>query len=96
MPRIVNSVISENGAHAALTLNVFGRGAADISIGPLFVSIGNDHGMWIDAKNVAKHLVVEENHVIGHLITMTPIPGIMCVEGYTSGPASGLDTNQGG
>jgi hypothetical protein len=48
----------------AVTFNVLGLGAADIAIGPRFVSIGNDHPMLIHAKDTATALAVQKNDAI--------------------------------
>jgi hypothetical protein len=78
----------------AFTFNVLGLGAANIAIGPLFVSIGNNHTMLIDATNVSKYLAVEENRVIDDFVSDTPIPAVMSMERHTGRPASALETNQ--
>ena len=47
----------------AFTLKAFSLGAADISIGPLFVSKVDNHTMRVDAKDTTKFLTVEKNYV---------------------------------
>jgi hypothetical protein len=48
----------------AFTFNVLGLGAADIAIGPRFVSTGNDHPMLIHAKDTATSLVDPKNDAL--------------------------------
>jgi hypothetical protein len=47
----------------AFTLKAFSLGAADISIGPLFVSKVDNHAMRVDAKDTTKFLAVDKNYV---------------------------------
>jgi hypothetical protein len=64
------------------TFNVLGHGAADTAIGPLFVSIGNDHPMLIDAKDTATSLAVQKNDAIDNFVSDTPTLAVVSVEGY--------------
>jgi hypothetical protein len=79
---------------SAFTFDAFRLRAADIAIDPLFTLVGNNHAMRTGVKDTAKFLAAEKNHVIGDFVSVTPIPGVVSMEGYTSRPSSGLETNQ--
>jgi hypothetical protein len=61
----------------ACTFNVLDLGAANIAIGPLFVSIGNDHPMVIDAEDTATSLAVQKNDAIDNFVSDTPTPAVV-------------------